>query len=260
MNAIEVRDLNVAYEEQVVIENMNLAFPKGKISIIIGANGCGKSTLLRTIARILKPQKGQIFVNGNDMKKEKEKNLARQIAVLPQSPKCPEAITVRELVSYGRFPYQKAIGGMTPYDKEMVDFALEKTRLTELQDRQVNTLSGGQRQRAWVAMTLAQETDIILLDEPTTYLDMAYQLEILSILKELNKEKQTTIIMVLHELNLACRFADYIVGLKQGKIVCKGKPNDVISKDALKEIYRINASFIQSENGYPICTEFEIQH
>lgn len=260
MNAIEVRNLNVAYEEQVVIENMNLAFPKGKISIIIGANGCGKSTLLRTIARILKPQKGQILVNGNDMKKEKEKHLARQIAVLPQSPKCPEAITVRELVSYGRFPYQKAFGGMTSYDKEMVDFALEKTRLAELQDRQVNTLSGGQRQRAWVAMTLAQETDIILLDEPTTYLDMAYQLEILSILKELNKEKQTTIIMVLHELNLACRFADYIVGLKQGKIVCQGKPSDVISKDALKEIYRINASFIQSENGYPICTEFEIQH
>lgn len=258
MEAIEVKNLDVSYGANRIIEDMNLSFPKGKISIIIGANGCGKSTLLKTIARIVKAQGGQIYINGKDIRQQSGKNLAKQVAVLPQSPKCPEAITVRELVAYGRFPYQKAMGGMTAYDKEAVERALEKTDMTELANRLVHTLSGGQRQRAWIAMTLAQETDMILLDEPTTYLDMSYQLEILQILEELNLEKKITIIVVLHELNLACRFADHIVGLKNGKVICEGKPADVITEHTLKEIYGIEATLAKSTGGYPVCMEFDL--
>lgn len=257
MEAIKVKQLNAAYENELIIKDMNLTIPKGGVNIIIGGNGCGKSTLLKVIARILKPQKGEIFINGINIKGQKAKNIARQAAVLPQSPKCPEAITVRELVSYGRFPYQKAVGGITQHDKEMVEWAIEKTGLLELKNRLVSSLSGGQRQRAWIAMTLAQETEIILLDEPTTYLDMAYRLEILQLLQELNREKKLTIIMVLHELNEACRFADHIIGLKAGKVVCEGKPSEVITTETLRKIYGIEAKLMMSEKGYPICLEFE---
>lgn len=258
MDAIEVKQLSAAYEDNLIIDNLNLKIPKGKVSIIIGANGCGKSTLLKVIARILKPGNGSIYINGKELRGQKGKKLARQVAVLPQSPKCPDAITVRELVTYGRFPYQKAVGGITSHDKRLVEWAIEKTGLTEYSGRPVNNLSGGQRQRAWIAMTLAQETDIILLDEPTTYLDMAYQLEILQLLQQLNREKSLTIVMVLHELNQACRFADHIIGIKKGQIICQGKPADVITKDSLKTIYGIDASLCMSHRGYPICLEFEM--
>lgn len=257
MEAIKVTALSAAYEDYVIIENMNLVFPKGKISIIIGANGCGKSTLLKVIARILPPKEGEIFINGQSIRHQQAKKIARQVAVLPQSPKCPDAITVRELVSFGRFPYQKAVGGMTKHDKEMVEWAMEQTGLLPWKEKLVGNLSGGQRQRAWIAMTLAQETEIILLDEPTTYLDIAYQLEVLQLLQQLNREKQYTIVMVLHELNEACRFADHIIGLKSGKIVCEGKPSEVINNDVLREIYGIRANLVMSGQGYPVCTEYE---
>lgn len=257
MDAIRVAGLSAAYEDNYIIEDMNLAFPRGKISIIIGANGCGKSTLLKVIARILPPKAGEIFINGQNMKHQQTKKLARQVAVLPQSPKCPEAITVQELVAYGRFPYQKAVGGRTRHDKEMVEWAMEQTGLLPWKDKLVGNLSGGQRQRAWIAMTLAQETEIILLDEPTTYLDIAHQLEVLQLLQRLNREKQYTIVMVLHELNEACRFADHIIGLKSGKVVCEGKPAEVITNEALREIYGIRANLVMSRWGYPVCTEYE---
>lgn len=257
MEAIEVSGLYAAYEDKMIIENLNLKIPKGKVTIIIGANGCGKSTLLKVIARILPPKGGKILVDGRSIRHEKPKKIAQRIAVLPQSPKCPDAITVRELVSYGRFPYQRAVGGMTPHDKEKVDWALNETGLSSFSERPVNHLSGGQRQRAWIAMTLAQETEIILLDEPTTYLDMAYRLEVLLLLQQLNREKQLTIVMVLHELNEACRFADHIIGLKDGKVVCEGRPAEVIRRDTLREIYGIDAKLIMSGAGYPICLEFE---
>ena len=210
MEAISVKNLSVAYESNVIIENMNLCIPKGKISIIIGANGCGKSTLLKTIARINKLKNGDIFINNKNIKKVKEKDIAREVAFLPQGPVCPSGLTVRELVAYGRFPHQKMIGGLNSHDKEVIDWAIEETGLSEFADREVENLSGGQRQRAWIAMTLAQETEIIMLDEPTTYLDMSYQLEVLEVLEKLNKEKQITVVIVLHELNNACRFANNI--------------------------------------------------
>lgn len=259
MEAISIKNLSVSYENNTIIENMNLSIPKEKISIIIGSNGCGKSTLLKTISRINKPKSGDIFINNKNIKKVKEKDIAKEVAFLPQGPICPTGLTVRELVAYGRFPHQKMIGGLNSHDKEVIDWAIEKTGLKEFSEIEVENLSGGQRQRAWIAMTLAQETDIIILDEPTTYLDMSYQLEVLEVLKKLNEEKKITVVIVLHELNNACRFADNIIGLKKGKIICEGRPIDVINKDTLKEIYGVEANLQISENGeYPICMEYEL--
>ena len=259
MEAISVKNLSVAYESNTIIEDMNLSIPKGKISIIIGANGCGKSTLLKTIARINKPKSGDILINNKNINKVKEKDIAREVAFLPQGPVCPDGLTVRELVAFGRFPHQKMIGGLNNHDKDIIEWAIEETGLSEFADREVESLSGGQRQRAWIAMTLAQESDIIMLDEPTTYLDMSYQLEVLEVLQKLNREKQITVVIVLHELNNACRFADNIIGLKKGKIVCEGRPIDVINKENLKEIYGIDAKLQLSEDGnYPICMDYEL--
>ena len=257
INAIEVKGLWAAYEDRMIIEEMNLKIPKGDITIIIGANGCGKSTLLKVISRILPAKRGEVRIDGMDIRKEKAEHIAKKVAVLPQTPTCPDAITVRELVSYGRFPYRKVIRGMSRHDIEQVDWALEKTGLTEIYGRHVTELSGGQRQRAWIAMTLAQETEMILLDEPTTYLDMAYQLDVLQLLERMNREKQLTIVMVLHDLNEACRFADHIIGLKNGKVVCEGKPADVITRENIREIYGIDAKLVMSDGGYPICMEFD---
>lgn len=259
MEAISVKNLSVSYENNIIIEDMDLCIPKGKISIIIGANGCGKSTLLKTISRINKPRQGDIFINSKNIKKIKEKDIAKEVAFLPQGPVCPSGLTVRELVAFGRFPHQKMIGGLNNHDKEVIDWAIEETGLSEFDDREVDSLSGGQRQRAWIAMTLAQETEIIMLDEPTTYLDMSYQLEVLEVLQKLNKEKNITVVIVLHELNNACRFADNIIGLKKGKIICEGKPIEVITKETLKEIYGIDANLQKSEKGeYPVCMEYEL--
>ena len=259
MEAIRVENLSVAYEKDLIIENMNLSIPKGKISIIIGANGCGKSTLLKTIGRILPPKSGDIFVNGKNMRSQKEKQLAAQIAFLPQGPVCPPGLTVKELIAFGRFPHQKMIGGLKSHDKDIIKWAIEETELSAYADREIGSLSGGQRQRAWIAMTLAQETDIIMLDEPTTYLDMSYQLEVLEVLQRLNQKRNITIVIVLHELNNACRFADNIIGLKEGKIVCMGTPTEVITKESLKEIYGINANLqLSDKKEYPICIEYEL--
>lgn len=254
--AISVKNLDVGYENNLIINDMNLDIPKGKISIIIGANGCGKSTLLKSMGRMIKPTGGEIYINDISIKKYKDKDLAKTMAILPQSPKCPDSITVKELVGFGRYPYQSAMCGMSKEDNSIVEDAIEKTELIEYKNRGVSTLSGGQRQRAWIAMTLAQNTDIILLDEPTTYLDMAYQLEVLTLLKKLNEENGTTIVMVLHELNLACKFADNIIGLKKGSVICQGRPADVITEECLRAIYGIDACLIKSENDYPICIDF----
>ena len=259
MEAISVKNLTVSYENNTIIEDMNLSIPKGKISIIIGANGCGKSTLLKTISRINKPKSGDIFINNKNIKNVREKNIAKEVAFLPQGPVCPNGLTVKELVAFGRFPHQKMIGGLNSHDKKVIDWAIEETGLSEFADREIENLSGGQRQRAWIAMTLAQETEIIMLDEPTTYLDMSYQLEVLEVLQKLNREKNITVVIVLHELNNACRFADNIIGLKKGKIICEGKPIDVINKESLKAIYGIDANIKESESGqYPICMEYEL--
>ncbi|MDB8555794.1 ABC transporter ATP-binding protein [Turicibacter sanguinis] len=260
MDAIEVKDLDVAYEQKYIIKNMNLEIPKGKITMIIGSNGCGKSTLLKTIARIITPKKGEIKLDGVSLKAQAPKEIAKKMAVLPQSPIVPSGLLVKELVSYGRFPYQSAMGGLKEKDIEMVNWAMKVTGIAEFSERSVDSLSGGQRQRAWIAMALAQETEILVLDEPTTYLDMAHQLEILMLLQKLNKEENRTIVMVLHELNNATKFADYLIGVKEGEVVFRGKPLDVITNENLSTLYGIDAKLQLDETGqYPICVDFSIK-
>lgn len=256
---IQVEQLDVAYENNLIIENMNLSIPKGKITMIIGSNGCGKSTLLKTIARIIKPKSGVIKINGKSIKEQAPKEIAKEMAVLPQSPKAPAGLLIRELVSYGRFPYQSAMSGMTEHDYEIVDWALSVTGIKEFADKSVDEVSGGQRQRAWIAMALAQETNILVLDEPTTYLDMSHQLEILLLLQKLNREQNRTIVMVLHELNNATRFADHIIGVKAGKVVFEGCPKEVITEENLEKLYGIRAKLQLDETAsYPICVDYDL--
>ncbi len=257
--SIEIKDLQAGYDETIIIPKMNLVLPKGKITMIIGSNGCGKSTLLKSIARILKPSKGEIKLNGNQIRDMAPKEIAKQMAVLSQNPIIPSKITVQELVAFGRYPYQKAFRTMTKEDHDIIEWAMKETGVLELKDRDVSQLSGGQRQRVWIAMTLAQKTDILVLDEPTTYLDMAHQLEVLSLLKELNKKNNTTIVIVIHELNLAAKFADNLVGMRKGELIFEGAPLEVLTKENLQELYGIDAKIQLSENGeYPICTDFEM--
>lgn len=259
VNQIEVNDLCVAYDDRIIIEELNLSIPKGKITMIIGANGCGKSTFLKTVARILPAKKGDVKINGMNIKKHATKDLAKQMAVLPQSPKVPGGLFVKELVSYGRFPYQTPMGGLKEEDIKMVEWALKATQMEAFADRPMEALSGGQRQRAWISMALAQGTDILLLDEPTTYLDMSHQIEILKLLKKLNEENGTTIVIVLHELNNATKFADHLIGFKEGNVVFSGKPIDVVTNENLKKLYGIDATLQLDETGsYPICVDFEL--
>lgn len=256
---INVTNLKVSYDDVVIIDKLNVEIPKGKVTMIIGTNGCGKSTLLKSIARIINPKKGEIKINGETIKSQAPKEIAKQMAVLPQNPSVPSGLLVKELVAYGRFPYQTPMGGLREKDVKMVNWALEVTGMTEFADRAVDRLSGGQRQRAWIAMALAQETDILVLDEPTTYLDMAHQLEILQLLKKLNVEQNRTIVMVLHELNNATKFADHIIGMKAGKKIFSGKPIEVITEKNLNTLYGINAKLILDETqSFPICVDFAI--
>ncbi len=258
-SVIQVEGLQVAYDEKIIIEQMNLAIPKGKFTMIIGANGCGKSTLLKSMARILPAKQGDIIVNGKNIKEQAPKEVAKKMAVLPQNPQAPSGLLVRELVAYGRFPYQRAMGGLTKHDIEMIDWAMEVTGINEYADSLVESLSGGQRQRAWIAMVLAQETEIMVLDEPTTYLDMSHQLEILLLLKKLNEELNRTIIMVLHELNNATRFANHLIGMKQGAVVFEGSPKEVITEENLQILYGIKAKLLLDDTeSYPICVEYDL--
>ncbi|MBT9830670.1 ABC transporter ATP-binding protein [Clostridium baratii] len=259
MNCIRTKDLNISYGNLDIVKDLNLEIPKGKITTIIGANGCGKSTILKTLARIIKPKSGSIYINDKELNSQDSKELAKAMAVLPQSPQAPSGLTVEELISYGRFPHQKGFGKLKDEDKDIINWALEKTRISEFRDRPIEALSGGQRQRAWIAMALAQETDILLLDEPTTYLDLAHQLEVLNLLEELNKKEGRTIVMVIHELNNAARFADHMIGVKKGKIVCQGTAHEVMTKENLREIFNIDAEIInEPKSGKPVCITYDM--
>lgn len=259
MNAIEVHDITAAYENHVILEHFNVNIPKGRITMIIGPNGCGKSTLLKNIARIHKPKKGSILLNGHDMAKLHPKDIAKKMALLPQNPLTPSGLLVKELVAFGRFPYQKPLGGLHKDDLDIVTWAMKETGVYDQREELVENLSGGQRQRAWIALALAQKSDVLVLDEPTTFLDISYQLEILEFLIRLNQTGNHTIVMVLHELNLACRFADHMIGMKDGRIIFEGSPNEVITSKHLKELYAIDTRIQISEDGrYPICVDFQL--
>jgi iron complex transport system ATP-binding protein len=253
-NVLEAQNLHVSYGENLILEDLNLQIPKGKITVLVGANGCGKSTLLRTFARLQKAKSGEIFLDDNKLDAISTKEVAKRLAILPQGPVAPEGLTVQQLIKQGRYPHQSWLKQWSTEDEKIVNNALEVTQMTEFADRPVDALSGGQRQRVWIAMTLAQKTDLILLDEPTTYLDMAHQVEILDLLFDLNENEGRTVVMVLHDLNLACRYAHHIVAVRNKQVYAQGKPEEVVTAEMVQEVFRMDCTIIKDPIfGTPLC-------
>ncbi|MDT8861972.1 ABC transporter ATP-binding protein [Alkalihalobacillus sp. MEB130] len=237
--------ITAGYDHKTILHDVSISIPSNQISIIIGANGCGKSTLLKTMARLIKPTSGQVTLDGKSIHKIPPKKLARVLGLLPQSPIVPEGITVADLVGRGRFPHQTFLKGWTKKDYEAVAEAMEMMKITEFAEQNIDELSGGQRQRVWIAMALAQQTDILFLDEPTTYLDITYQVEILDLLTDLNRKHGTTIVMVLHDINLSARYADHIFALYKGKLIAEGEPSKVITSKLIEDIFGLHCTVIK---------------
>lgn len=252
-HVFQAEDLVAGYDNKTVIHGVDLVIPSNQISVIIGANGCGKSTLLKTLARLIKPISGKIMLDGKPISKFPPKQLARVVGLLPQSPIVPEGISVADLVGRGRFPHQSLLSGWTKKDYEAVAEAMEIMDITEFANHNIDELSGGQRQRVWIAMALAQQTDILFLDEPTTFLDITYQVEILDLLTDLNRKHGTTIVMVLHDINLSARYADHIIALVEGKLVSEGAPSDVITSTMVKDIFGLDCTVVEDPlSGSPL--------
>lgn len=259
MVILSAEQLGVSYGDVDIVEGLNLKIPEGKITTIIGPNGCGKSTILKTMSRILEPKSGAVYLDGKAIHKTSTKEIAKKMAILPQTPEAPSGLTVSELVSYGRFPHQRGFGHLTDEDRRMIDWAIEVTGMMPFYERPIEALSGGQRQRVWIAMALAQGTDLLLLDEPTTYLDLAHQLEVLKLLDKLNKEEKRTIVMVIHDLNHAARFAHYMVALNSGKIIKEGNPNEVMTAPILRDVFHIDAEVVRDpRTGKPVCITYDL--
>ncbi|WP_079710963.1 ABC transporter ATP-binding protein [Paraliobacillus ryukyuensis] len=254
METIATNSLTLGYGDSVIIDDLNMEIPKGEITVFIGANGCGKSTLLRSMARLLKPKQGSVVLNGENIAKMPTKEVAQQLSILPQSPISPEGLTVLDLVKQGRHPYKGMFNRWSNEDEKAVLEALDSTNMLDLKDRTVDSLSGGQRQRAWIAMILAQKTDTILLDEPTTYLDMTHQIEVLDLLFELNEKYQNTIVMVLHDINLACRYAHHIVAIKDKQVHTQGRPEEIINGGMVQDVFQMKCDITYDPMfGTPMC-------
>ncbi len=241
------KNISINYGIKEVIRDINIDFPKGKVITIIGPNGCGKSSVLRTLSKAVKPSKGGAFYLSKSIKKYKNKELAKKIAILPQIHNSPPDIDVRTLVSYGRYPYTSFNSRLTKEDWEIVDKTMESTGISHLGEQKIGTLSGGERQRAWIAMTVCQQPEILVLDEPTTYLDINHQIEVLELVKELNEKLDITIIMVLHDLNLATRYSDYLYAIKNGVVYSKGTPKEVINNELLEEVFSLEVNMYEDE-------------
>lgn len=238
--AMEVRDLFFSYGKNKVLEGTSFTIEEGKITTIMGANGCGKSTLFNLMTKNLYPRKGNIFLHGKNIQNLGLKDFARRVSIVHQYNSSADDITVERLVSFGRTPHMKMMQGHSDEDEKLIRWAMEVTNVLKYRDREVSRLSGGQRQRVWIAMALAQNTKILFLDEPTTYLDIRYQIEILELVKKLNREYGITIIMVLHDINQAIHFSDRIIGLKDGKVTAQGAPDEVITEDCIRDLYGIS--------------------
>lgn len=242
--ALHVKDVSVGYGERTVLNTLNVDIKRGAVTSIVGPNGCGKSTLLRTMSRLLNPTKGEIVLDGKSIHDIPTRKLATQLGLLPQTPIAPDGIVVADLVGRGRTPHQGILGRWSQQDYDIVAEALETTGISDLAERSIDELSGGQRQRVWIAMALAQRTDTLLLDEPTTYLDVKHQLDVLDLLTELNRDRGTTIVMVLHDLNLAARYSDELVAVSGGKVFAHGHPREVITKENVKSVFGIDSVII----------------
>lgn len=252
-----IENLTTGYEGTRIIENLSLLIPAGKVTTIIGPNGCGKSTLLKTLGRILKQERGTIYLQEENMRQLSTKEIAKRLAMLAQTSNAPGQLKVQELVAYGRYPHRQNVGRLTAHDREKIDWALEVTQTADFRDREIDTLSGGQRQRVFLAMALAQETDILLLDEPTTYLDMAHQMEVLEIVAHLNEAIGCTVVMVLHDLNHAARFSHEMIAMKKGEIIASGTPLEMMQKEVLYKVFDIDAKIILDEN-IPVCLSYQL--
>jgi iron complex transport system ATP-binding protein len=252
-HSLSVEGLSLGYGDHAVIHGIDLSVLPGKITGILGANACGKSTLLKSMSRLLKPTTGTVLLDGRDVHSMPAKELARTLGLLPQSPIAPEGITVADLVGRGRHPHQGIMSRWSSADDEAVAFALDTTGTAELVDRAVDELSGGQRQRVWIAMALAQQTDLLLLDEPTTYLDAAHQVEVLDLLTDLNADSGITIVMVLHDLNLAARYCDKVVMIADGEVEAQGEPGEVFTEDRVEKVFGLNSRIIPDPvSGTPL--------
>jgi iron complex transport system ATP-binding protein len=247
------RELSLGYGGTPIVDGLTVDIAPGAITAIVGPNACGKSTLLRGLARLLSPSAGQVVLDGVDINRLRTRDVARRLGLLPQSSIAPEGITVADLVTRGRFPHQTMLRQFSRGDQQAVVDAMAATGVTPLAGRPVDELSGGQRQRVWIAMVLAQETPLILLDEPTTFLDIAHQIELLELFAELNAEQGRTIVAVLHDLNHACRFADQIIAMKAGAIVVQGNPSEVVTAALVEEVYGLECQVIDDpETGTPL--------
>lgn len=250
---LQVQDLTAGYGDRTIITGLGIDLLPGRISAIVGANACGKSTLLRVMARLLRPRGGQVTLDGAAIHGMPTRALARVLGLLPQSPIAPEGITVADLVGRGRHPHHGLMSRWGPADDHAVATALEVTRITDLADRTVDELSGGQRQRAWIAMALAQDTDLLLLDEPTTFLDVAHQIELLDLLCDLNARRGTTIVMVLHDLNLAARYADQLIALRAGRVHAQGSPDTILTEATIAQVFGLSARVMRDPvSGRPM--------
>jgi iron complex transport system ATP-binding protein len=257
MPALVAQSLRIGYNERAVITNFSLEIERGTITALVGPNGSGKSTLLKTLARLHKPDEGAVLLDGKAIHEMSTSAVARQLAILPQGPNAPAGITVRELVEQGRFPHVGALRMLRQQDHATIGRSLELTGMTAFEFRPVDSLSGGERQRAWIALALAQDTPILLLDEPTTFLDIGHQLEVLDLVFRLNQERAMTIVLVLHDLNQAARYADRMVVLQKGSIVADGAPQDVLTRALLAEVFNVKAHILQDpENGKPVCLPY----
>ncbi len=250
--------VSLGYQDKNVIQHIDVSFLKGKTSIIIGPNGCGKSTLLKGLGRMLSLRHGQVFLFSKALSELSTKEIAQRMAFLPQGMDTPSDTTVREIIELGRYPHQGVFRRVSLEDEQIIDDVLAQTELTALANRQVDSLSGGQKQRVWIAMALAQKTPIILLDEPTTYLDMGHQLDILTLLASLQQKLSLTVVMVLHDINLASRFADVMLAMKDGQLIQQGTVSEIMQPSILKELFDIDACIVEDPiNGRPICIHYD---
>ena len=238
---LEAIGVRLGYGDRVIVDELDLVVPAGRITAIVGANACGKSTLLKSMARLLSPRAGRVLLDGKDIHRMSTKQVARDLGLLPQSPIAPEGIAVSDLVSRGRTPHHGPLGRWTRADDEAVAQALDATDTAAIADRAVDELSGGQRQRVWIAMALAQQTDVLLLDEPTTFLDVSHQIDVLDLLTDLNRSRGTTIVMVLHDLNLAARYADHLVAMASGRLFAAGEPSEVLTADTVRAVFGLDS-------------------
>jgi iron complex transport system ATP-binding protein len=240
-HSLAAQQLRLGYHERRIIDGVDVEIPDARITAIVGPNACGKSTLLRGLSRLLTPSGGNILLDGKDIQSMRTRDVATVLALLPQAPTAPDGITVADLVGRGRYPHQGWFRTWSAEDDAIVEQAMVATGVLDLAARSLDELSGGQRQRVWIAMALAQQTDILLLDEPTTYLDITHQIEVLDLLLDLNRASGTTIVMVLHDLNLACRYADHLIAMRDGRIVAEGAPNEIVTPELVRATFDLDS-------------------